>query len=214
MVSHVACRVNWIALYLTKTGCGLPGKQNCEFTSLTNMDLKAVKERVTHCVQDIGTMDKPTTKHRKYIAPTLQNSVHRLVSMPRRTALLGIFAFTSVRRLNQSWWHIYNCAIYYVMQWIWWFKIWQSNARTPFTKFNSQPIFRAIGYYTEDYTNHTQRVRSCYTSQKTHTSSHRPQGSARHHGQGTLHYTKASQVTTPLRVSWFSSQSHHTMTKY
>ena len=131
MVSHVACRVNWIALlkYLMKMGCGLPGKHNCKFTSLTNIGLKALNERVTHCVQDIGTMDEPTAKHRKYRAPTLQNSVHRLVNMPRRTALLGIFAFTSVRRLNQLRWR--NCAVNYIMQWIWRFKIWQSYARLP-----------------------------------------------------------------------------------
>ena len=77
--------------YLTKTGRSLAGKHNCESTLLTDKELKAVNERVKRYVNDTGSMDEPTAKPRKYIAPTLQNSMHRLASTLRRIAPLGIF---------------------------------------------------------------------------------------------------------------------------
>lgn len=87
---------------MMKTGCDLPGKHNCESTLLTDMDLKAVNEEVKCCVEDTSRTDEPTVKRRKYITPTLRNSVRRLASTLRRTALLGISALlepTLVQRL-------------------------------------------------------------------------------------------------------------------
>ena len=87
---------------MMKTGCDLPGKHNYESTLLTDMDLKAVNEEVKCCVEDTSRTDEPTVKRRKYITPTLPNSVRRLASTLRRTALLGISALlepTLVQRL-------------------------------------------------------------------------------------------------------------------
>ena len=68
-----------------------------------NADLKAMhKYGVKRCIEHNVSTDESTTKHRKYITPTLQNSMHRLASALSGTALLGFFATTSVRRLNQS----------------------------------------------------------------------------------------------------------------
>ena len=77
-------------------------------------DLKLVDKRVMCCVEDTGNTDELTTKRRKYIVPTLQNSVHRLASTLGRTALPSIYRITLTQRLNQSWLH--NRSIYYIMQ--------------------------------------------------------------------------------------------------
>ena len=118
MQAYLVMQSQWNSIfkYLTITTSVLPGNCNCKATSQTDADLKAVNGRVKHCVRDTSSNGEPAPKCGKYtyiyiyiyiyiytyilyiyIMPTLQNRVHRLVNMLKRTGLLGIFATTAHR---------------------------------------------------------------------------------------------------------------------
>ena len=98
----------------------LPGKHNCESTSITDMELKVMNDRVKCCVEDTGSTDEPTAKYRWLKAPTHQKSVHRLASTLRSTVLL-VICTTLAWRLNQS--QVFNRAIC-IMQRVWRKNMW------------------------------------------------------------------------------------------
>ena len=74
-------------------------------------DLKVLSERLKRCVEDTGSPDKPTAKHRKYIRNTYTTKQHAQIG---KYAEENAARYVRVQRFNQS--RLHNRAVYYVVQ--------------------------------------------------------------------------------------------------